>query len=102
MLTSLKWLSDYLPGAALDAAAAGDALMRGGLPVENFQQKEDDTVLDVEVTSNRSDCLSHVGVARGVAALMKPQFAQQNPMVTEVTTPASSVTSVRIDAPNLC
>ena len=64
MKTSLEWLSEYLPDAALDGQAVADALTHGGLPVEVIEQVGDDTVVDVEVTSNRSDCLSHVGVAR--------------------------------------
>src|SRR5215212_6607155 len=101
MLTSLNWLSDFLPGAKLDAQAIGDALMRGGLPVEHIEQKNDDAILDVEVTSNRSDCLSHVGVAREVAALMKFSFETKEALVTSVTTSANTETSVRIDAPDL-
>jgi len=70
MNISLDWLKDFLPGGAPDPQAAGDALMRGGLPVEKIESKGNDTVLDVEVTSNRSDCLSHVGVGRELAALL--------------------------------
>src|SRR5580765_7284724 len=101
MNISLDWLKEYLPGAT-DAQAAGDALMRGGLPVEKIEVKGSDTVLDVEVTSNRSDCLCHRGVARELSALLNREFKEPQSMVAEVTTPASSVTSVRIDAPQLC
>jgi len=73
MKISLNWLSDFVPGA-LDAEQLADALMRGGLPVESIETHGDDKVLDVEVTSNRADCLSHVGVAREVAALTSREF----------------------------
>jgi phenylalanyl-tRNA synthetase beta chain len=103
MNTSLQWLSDFLPGARLDAQAAADALTGGGLPVEHFEQRPDgDVMLDVEVTSNRSDCLSHVGVAREIAALMNLRLHDTEPVAAEAATPATSVTSVRIDALNLC
>src|ERR1043166_1299791 len=102
MLTSLNWLSEFLPGAHLDGAAIGDALMRGGLPVEHIEARGDDTVLDVEVTSNRSDCLSHVGVAREVAALMRFPFLTREPLITESRDSVMYATSVRIDAPQLC
>src|SRR6266550_2537736 len=101
MNISLDWLTEYLPGKT-DPQQAGDALMRGGLPVEKIETKGNDTVLDVEVTSNRSDCLSHVGVARELAALLKREFQEPKVTVAEATTSVSSATSVRIDALQLC
>ncbi|HEY2588191.1 MAG TPA: phenylalanine--tRNA ligase subunit beta [Tepidisphaeraceae bacterium] len=101
MRISLEWLQDYLPGP-LDAERAGDALTHGGLPVEEFEKHGNDTVIDVEVTSNRGDCLSHVGVARELAALLNREFRDVRPEVKESATPASQATSVRIDALNLC
>src|SRR6476659_6494730 len=102
MKTSLQWLSDFLPGAALDADACADALMRGGLPVETIETHGDDRALDVEVTSNRADCLSHVGVAREVAALMKREFTEGKHAALEGATSINDVTSVHIDALQLC
>jgi phenylalanyl-tRNA synthetase beta chain len=59
-------------------------------------------VLDVEVTSNRGDCLSHAGVARELAALLNRDFREVKPQVTESTTPVSDATSVAIEASDLC
>ncbi|CAA9428457.1 MAG: Phenylalanyl-tRNA synthetase beta chain, partial [uncultured Phycisphaerae bacterium] len=101
MKISLEWLSQYLPGP-LDAQAAADALTHGGLPVEVIERHGDDTVLDVEVTSNRGDCLSHLGVARELAALLGRRFDDVNPAARESAAPAGSATSVRIEAPDLC
>src|SRR3954447_5188632 len=101
MKISLEWLRDYLPGGS-DAQAFADALTNGGLPVESIERHGDDTVIDVEVTSNRGDCLSHVGVARELSALLKREFVSKDPVVAEATTPVSSVTSVAIEASNLC
>jgi phenylalanyl-tRNA synthetase beta chain len=101
MKISLEWLHDFLPGP-LEAQVAADALTNGGLPVEVIEKVGDDTVIDVEVTSNRGDCLSHMGVARELAALLNRQFFEPKHSITEATTPATSVTSVTIDAPQLC
>src|SRR5688572_6501926 len=86
MKISLEWLEQDLPGAARDvgAARAADALMNGGLPVETVERVGDDTVIDVEVTSNRADCLSHVGVARELGALLNRASKVVEPVVTEV------------------
>src|SRR5215213_7223957 len=102
MKISLEWLSQFLPGP-LTPEQAGNALTNGGLPVEVIEQHGDDTVIDVEVTSNRPDCLSHVGVARELSALLaKPFHDLALHKTAEAVPPASSVTSVAIDAPDLC
>src|SRR5687767_1152036 len=102
MKISRDWLSDFLPQPP-DAEAIGDALMRGGFPIESIETHPSDCVLDVEVTSNRGDCLSHVGVAREASALLGRAFRQsKDPMPAEAGTPTSSVTSVAIEALALC
>ena len=101
MKIALTWLADYLPGP-LDAQTAADALTHSGLPVEVIEQVAGDTVIDVEVTSNRGDCLSHVGVARELAALLDREFKDVIPTATEVAVPATGAVAVRIDAPDLC
>src|ERR1043165_4604152 len=82
MKISLEWLSEYLPGP-LDAQTAADALTHGGLPVELIETVGNDTVIDVEVTSNRSDCLSHLGVARELSALLNRPFKDVIPAAKE-------------------
>lgn len=101
MKISLEWLSEYLPGP-LAAEAAGEALTHGGLPVEVFEKHGQDTVIDVEVTSNRGDCLSHVGIARELSALLNREFREVRPDVRESSVDASDAIGVKIDAPNLC
>ncbi|MDB5295818.1 MAG: phenylalanyl-tRNA synthetase, beta subunit, partial [Phycisphaerales bacterium] len=101
MKIALSWLADYLPGP-LAADAAADALTHGGFPVELIEQVAGDTVIDVEVTSNRGDCLSHVGVARELAALLDRPFRDVAPAAAESPTPASTAAAVRIDTADLC
>jgi phenylalanyl-tRNA synthetase beta chain len=70
MKVSYNWLKDYveinLPPEKLAAA-----LTATGLKVEAIEERGDidDSVLGIEVTSNRADCLSIVGTAREVAAV---------------------------------
>ncbi|HEV2296855.1 MAG TPA: phenylalanine--tRNA ligase subunit beta [Tepidisphaeraceae bacterium] len=102
MKISRDWLSDFLPQPP-DPEMIGDALMRGGFPIESIEMNVGDAVLDVEVTSNRGDCLSHVGVAREVSALTDRIFRHENAaMPTEAGTPVKEVTSVAIEAAQLC
>src|SRR5205809_6097384 len=101
MNISVNWLNDFLPGA-IDPQKSADALMRGGLPVESITGHNADTVLDVEVTSNRSDCLSHVGVARELAALQGRELRQPKIDVATSSRPVAGETSVAIEAAELC
>ncbi|MCI0498693.1 MAG: phenylalanine--tRNA ligase subunit beta [Planctomycetales bacterium] len=67
MKISLEWLRDYID-TGLPAEAIGDILSNRGFPIESIEQAGEDTVLDVEITSNRGDCLGHIGIARELAA----------------------------------
>jgi len=68
MRCSIEWLNTYLT-RPVDAAAAAEHLTAAGFPCESAERLESgDTVLEVETTSNRGDCLSHIGLAREVAA----------------------------------
>jgi phenylalanyl-tRNA synthetase beta chain len=67
MKISLQWLNEYLD-TPVAAEQAEQLLTDQGLPIEQTEPFGDDLMLDVEVTSNRSDCLSHVGMAREIAA----------------------------------
>src|SRR3954463_8276348 len=103
MKISLEWLKQYLPGALREVGAerASEVLMNGGLPVESIETLPQDVVIDVEVTSNRADCLSHVGVARELAGLLGREFIAVSPVVRESASPVSGATSVSIQAPDV-
>ncbi|MGH7390289.1 MAG: phenylalanine--tRNA ligase subunit beta, partial [Candidatus Rokuibacteriota bacterium] len=62
----------------------------------------DDHVLEVEVTPNRPDCLSVVGVARELAALTGAPFRAPATAVKEADEPVTGLARVRIEAPDLC
>ena len=62
----------------------------------------DDSVLDIEITPNRPDCLSVVGIARELSALTGVPFRMPEIAVKESGDPAGDLARVRIDAPELC
>jgi phenylalanyl-tRNA synthetase beta chain len=100
MKICLSWLSDYLPGP-LDPEVLADALTRAGLPVESIATVAGETILDVEVTSNRPDCLSYLGIAHELAAMLDRPFkdiAAADVPSAENFTPVD----VSISVPELC
>ncbi len=76
-----------------DAPVGTDLLEYLGLP---------ETVIEVEITPNRADCLSVVGVAREVAALTGKELRIPQPEVPESGPEIAGITSVEIRAPELC
>ncbi len=61
-----------------------------------------DTILEFDLTPNRPDCLSIMGIAREVAAITGGNFHPKNIGVTEEGPDISSLTSVTIEEPELC
>ena len=62
----------------------------------------DDTVIDFEVTPNRPDCLSVVGIAREVAALAEVELRLPAIQLSPSGASAESVASVTIEDPQGC
>ncbi|MBL0060212.1 MAG: phenylalanine--tRNA ligase subunit beta [bacterium] len=61
-----------------------------------------DTVYDVEITPNRPDLLSHIGVARDIAAKFKLPWKRKSYSITESSCKAADYVKVVLDAPQAC
>ncbi|MBI4496818.1 MAG: phenylalanine--tRNA ligase subunit beta [Chloroflexi bacterium] len=61
-----------------------------------------DTILDLDVTPNRPDCLSMLGVAREVGALSRTPVREPDLSYPETAEPADRYVAVAIDDPELC
>ena len=101
MYTSYKWLQE-LTDTKLTAVQLRDRLTMVGLAVDAVESHNSDSVLDVEVPSNRPDCLSHIGIAREITAIDIGELH-----VPDVTRPktdgrAEEFTSVEIKDSALC
>jgi phenylalanyl-tRNA synthetase beta chain len=65
---SCEWLAQYVDLPA-DPQELARRLTAAGLAVEGLSAHGADTVLDVDVTTNRPDCMNHFGLAREIAVL---------------------------------
>lgn len=61
-----------------------------------------DSVLEIEITPNRPDCLSVVGVARELAAITGRTFRMPTITLKESDVAVSTLARARIEAPDLC
>ncbi len=68
-----------------------------GTPIA--QMVKADTMIDVEVTPNRPDLLSHWGMARELSAI-SGRALKQDPSCKRETSPAGNL--IRLDAPDIC
>jgi len=105
MKISYQWLQEFVDIRSLDVEVQGlaEALTRMGLAVEEVIELKDDSVLDLEVTTNRPDCLNHLGVAREISAQFRipfglPDFASPE----QVKESAGLSIQVEIEDENLC
>ena len=101
MKVSLNWLTDYVD-VSLSAKELAAGLARVGLGCEEIIETATDVVLDLEVTSNRPDCLGHLGVAREVAALTGATFRLPKIGKLKTSGKAAELTAVDVQAPDLC
>jgi len=101
MKVSLNWLKDYLD---FDLAAEQVAAILSdlGLPCEGIDYLDDDAVIDLEITSNRGDCLGHIGVARELAAATGTPLRLPTVELDYSDRHATELADVEILEPQLC
>ncbi len=101
MLVSKNWLTQYV-----DLDMPHDELVHrltmSGLNHEGSQPVGADQCIDLEVTSNRADCLGHLGVAREIAVLFDGDFRRPDPQPATASPSIGGLFSVDIAAPELC
>jgi phenylalanyl-tRNA synthetase beta chain len=101
MFLSYNWLRE-LTETKLSPQEARDRLTGVGLAVDAFEERGEDYVLDVEVPSNRGDCLSHLGIARELAVIEKSKVQSPTSNVKNPQGKTEDLASVEICDPNLC
>jgi phenylalanyl-tRNA synthetase beta chain len=101
MKISLNWLKDYIE-TGYSAEQIAEILSDVGFPCEGIEKFDNDTVIDVEVTSNRGDCLGYIGVARELAAATGKELIMPKVEPDESDKDVTEFASVQIDEPELC
>ncbi len=84
MKLPLGWLKEFVSLRA-DASDLAQHLTGAGLEVEGIETVEGEPVLEINVTPNRGDCLSVIGLAREAAALYGISLkVQKNPPLKRI------------------
>lgn len=99
MKASFNWLKEFVDYTA-NSEELAELLTMAGLEVEGVEQHDNDTLLEINVTPNRGDCLSIYGIAREIAAITGSALKKPIPLVTNSGIPEGH--DVEITAQDLC
>ena len=101
MRVPLEWLREFVT-VDVPLETLIERLHGIGLPVERIEHIGDDTVLEIELTANRPDCMSVLGVAREVAVMLGHRIRIPKPKYVTRSPAASERIAVEVDDPNGC
>ena len=101
MLISYNWLRE-LTNTKLTPLELRERLTMVGLAIDSVDESDGDSLLDVEVPSNRPDCLSHVGIAREVAVIEKSKVQSPRSKVAKTAGKTAEFSAVEIKDSDLC
>jgi phenylalanyl-tRNA synthetase beta chain len=101
MIVSWNWLTDYLK-LDMPVEVLTERLALTGLNLESVSEVGGDLAIDLEVTSNRPDCLGHLGVAREIGVLFDKALCIPDPQPGCPGEPVESSASVTVLDEGLC
>lgn len=101
MLVSWNWLKDYVT-LDLSHEELTQRLMMAGLNHESTAAAGSDVCIDLEITSNRPDCLGHIGIAREAAVLLGQELKVPQPQPKSGSAQAADLAQVTVECPELC
>src|SRR5947207_8623894 len=104
MNLSRDWSSDYVDLTDISDEELGRRFTEIGHTVESTEKHGEDTVFDLEITTNRVDAMSHLGMARELAAALGREVIWSPPAAPALSVAGGSKQSVeiRIEAPEMC
>ena len=101
MIVSWNWIKQLVP-LTVPAEEFERRLMLAGLNHEETHPVGDDLAIDLEITSNRPDCLGHIGIAREASVVFRVPLAIPNPQPQTGKSAVAELTKVAIQCPQLC
>jgi phenylalanyl-tRNA synthetase beta chain len=102
MLVPLSWLREYID-IDVSTSELAERLSLAGMEVEGIENVGGDEVLNIAITPDAARCLSVIGVAREVAAILdKPIKLPADEFPVSGNDRADQLANVSIEDPNLC
>jgi phenylalanyl-tRNA synthetase beta chain len=102
MKVAYNWLKEFVDVSVAPEEVAS-RLALSGTNIAGIDHGLHGAVIDAEITSNRPDCLSMLGIAREVGAIYRLPVKSASPKPSESTSAkAVDAVSVKIENPELC
>jgi phenylalanyl-tRNA synthetase beta chain len=101
MKISYNWLGELVT-LTLNPQELAERLTMAGLAVEAVDRIRDDHILDFDLTSNRPDALSHLGIAREAALVCGTSLTPRSITLNEADERVESAAAVEFLDPDLC
>src|SRR6266496_1950083 len=101
MKVPLSWLREFVD-VAVEPGRLGEDLTLAGFALDGLESDGKDAVLDLDVTTNRVDCMNVYGLAREVSVLYGLPLRPLELSLAEKGRVASEALEVGIEAPDLC
>jgi len=101
MKVTYNWLKDFVE-IKLPAKELADKLTMAGIEVKSVEEKLGDFIFEIEITSNRPDWLSVIGVAREVAAITGKKLKGHKVVKSQVTSKAGQALTIEIENKKDC
>ncbi|MEM6794882.1 MAG: phenylalanine--tRNA ligase subunit beta [Acidobacteriota bacterium] len=97
---SKNWIGEFvdLP----ETREMADRLTGAGLSVEGIEESGGDVLLEIDVTTNRPDCMNHFGLARELSAILDRELRAPEVRLATSSDAASSAARLEIEEPALC
>jgi len=99
MKLSYTWLKEWVD-VPWDADALGSRLTMAGFELEGILKIGDDFILELNITPNRGDVMSVLGISREVAALTGKPLT--GPLRRAVSAELTDTFPIRVEAPGAC
>ena len=99
MKISPQWVRDFVD-LPVDYVRLADELTLAGVAVEGISGSGENTVFEMEITTNRPDAMNHYGVAREASALYDLPLRPIEPKLPAAH--GKSDISIEIQEPELC
>lgn len=102
MLFSYNWLQSFFPKKLPAPKKLAELLTLRSFEVQEIKKVNDDWVFDIDVTPNRSDCFSHLGITRECAAFLGFKIKQEKNRKTQEKKNTEQLVSVEVKDKNDC
>ncbi len=101
MKVSLAWLKEFL-NITLSEEALAEVLTLAGLEVEGIDKADGDVIFDISLTPNLGHCMSVVGIAREIGALLNLPVTTPALELKEEGKPINDLISVVVEDGESC